>query len=251
MLLTKLTELFSENTSLSRNINKFIILNLLILGAILILFHFSNLDLVIQNYFYSNTHGWAIDRGNEELKLLLYVIPKKIITYFCGLILLICLYYSFIPGQDKNLIRAKKTLLYIFLSLLITLTSVPMLKQATNMHCPDSTEVFGRDKPYIKLFQKFPEEYLADKRGKCFPAGHASAGFSLLTFFFILRQKKHRILCLIMVLTLGWIMGAYQIMRGAHYISDTLITMMIALISPLLCYKFIFKATKARKETKL
>lgn len=67
--------------------------------------------------------------------------------------------------------------------------------------------------------------------GHCFPGGHASTGFALITGFFVYRlNQKHRAwFYLYASLILGFAMGWAQMMRGAHFISHNLWTGWICL----------------------
>ncbi|MEI3479028.1 MAG: phosphatase PAP2 family protein [Bilophila sp.] len=61
-------------------------------------------------------------------------------------------------------------------------------------------------------------------RGKCFPAGHASGGFALMMLFFAF-PRRLRWFGLALGLAAGWWMGLYQMLRGQHFLSHTLFTM--------------------------
>ncbi|MGP1692880.1 MAG: phosphatase PAP2 family protein, partial [Giesbergeria sp.] len=62
--------------------------------------------------------------------------------------------------------------------------------------------------------------------GKCFPAGHASAGFAFVGGYFALRRSRARAawIWLGSVLVAGFALGFSQQMRGAHFQSHTLWT---------------------------
>lgn len=64
------------------------------------------------------------------------------------------------------------------------------------------------------------------KHGHCFPGGHASTGFALMTGFFVyrLQQPKKAYFYLIAGLILGFAFGWAQMMRGAHFLSHNLWT---------------------------
>ena len=67
--------------------------------------------------------------------------------------------------------------------------------------------------------------------GHCFPGGHASTGFALLTGYFTyrLQDRKRAWFYLFAGLTLGFAMGWAQMMRGAHFLSHNLWTGWICL----------------------
>ena len=64
------------------------------------------------------------------------------------------------------------------------------------------------------------------KHGHCFPGGHASAGFILMTGYFVYRleQPKRAYFYLFSGILLGFMMGWAQMMRGAHFLSHNLWT---------------------------
>ena len=61
-------------------------------------------------------------------------------------------------------------------------------------------------------------------RGKSFPSGHASAGFILVLFYFILKRKKtsSALISLGLAIGFGCWMGFVRIAGGGHYASDIL-----------------------------
>ena len=62
--------------------------------------------------------------------------------------------------------------------------------------------------------------------GRCFPAGHAAAGFSFVGGYFALARDTPRAArwWLAVALVMGLLLGLGQQMRGAHYMSHTLWT---------------------------
>lgn len=109
------------------------------------------------------------------------------------------------------------------------------------MDCPWNLNQFGGDRPFIGLFEHRPQEMGS---GKCFPAGHASAGYAWvgLYFFFKMIIPKYRWLGLLCGIMVGLTFGISQQLRGAHFISHDIVTILICwLIATLL---FIFFSIK-------
>ena len=61
-----------------------------------------------------------------------------------------------------------------------------------------------------------------------FPAGHASGGFGLLCLAFAWPQVRTCRLGLLAALLIGGWMGLYQMARGEHFLSHTLVTAALA-----------------------
>ncbi|KAB7885411.1 phosphatase PAP2 family protein, partial [Poseidonibacter ostreae] len=91
--------------------------------------------------------------------------------------------------------------------------------------------------PDVKLFDSYPTEFVQNKKIKCWPAGHASGGFALLSLFFLFKKRINQIYALIFALSVGWSMGTYKMLIGDHFLSHTIITMLIAWLLVLIIYK--------------
>ena len=89
--------------------------------------------------------------------------------------------------------------------------------------------------------------------GHCFPGGHASTGFALITGFFVFRlvQPKRAWFYLIAGLLLGFMMGWGQMMRGAHFLSHNLWTGWIILCFNTALYAYFYKFFEQQKQSTL
>ena len=88
---------------------------------------------------------------------------------------------------------------------------------------------------------------------KCWPAGHASGGFALLSLFFLFKTEKNRKKSIVFALIVGWSMGLYKMFVGDHFLSHTIITMVLSWLLILLIVKIIekFERYKLEKSTKI
>lgn len=77
--------------------------------------------------------------------------------------------------------------------------------------------------------------------GHCFPGGHASTGFALMTGYFVYFKSntKRAYFFLITGLILGFTMGWAQMMRGAHFLSHNLWTAWITWLINFIVYMLI------------
>lgn len=213
-----------------------IIITAVLLIAVIILFEKTDLDITIQNFFYNfSTQQWILDREEPILKLLLYDGLKKVLIVFAVLILLSLVFF-----RKKELIQSyKKGLLIVLLSSIIVPITVGSLKAVSNTPCPKNIEIFGGSYPPIKVFDSYPKDFVQEKKIKCWPAGHASGGFALLSLFFLFKRKRNKILAFSFAFTLAWSMGLYKMFIGDHFLSHTIITMLIAWCEILIIAKLI------------
>jgi membrane-associated PAP2 superfamily phosphatase len=97
---------------------------------------------------------------------------------------------------------------------------VSLLKAGSHTSCPWELHAFGGLAHYASHWT------LRDDggTGHCFPAGHAAAGFSLVSAYFAFRRTQPRLArCwLAGALALGTLLGLAQQWRGAHFMSHTL-----------------------------
>ena len=79
--------------------------------------------------------------------------------------------------------------------------------------------------------------------GHCFPGGHASTGFALVTGYFLYRldQRKRAWFYLFAGVLLGFAMGWAQMLRGAHFLSHNLWTAWICFAINVVIYMITYK----------
>lgn len=204
----------------------------LILVAAIALFEVTSLDLWVQDRLLNMETGrWMVDRNDPFLRLLFYTGVKGGIIVF-GVVLLLVYGFSYCEKGGERIERSalRQRCLLVILSVIIVPSTIAELKTVTNIYCPSQIERYGGDKPYVKLFNAYPATCRGCDSGRCFPAGHASGGFSLMVLYHVFRKRKHKALGLIAGLGLGWAMGLYQMMKGAHFLSHTVVTMVASWI---------------------
>ena len=112
-------------------------------------------------------------------------------------------------------------LAYLLVSTLLATALVAWMKRWTHMDCPWDLLRYGGHKAYYGLFAQLPHGMQA---GRCFPAGHASAGYAwvALYFFFERTWPSLRRWGLAFGLAAGLVFGLAQQLRGAHFVSHDL-----------------------------
>ena len=201
-------------------------LPVLLLVLCLVLFEVTDLDLRLQDAFYSPASGWLIDRHDPVFRAAFYTVPKVMLVSI-GIGSIAVLLASL---KCARLRTFRRTCTLLVLALAIVPGTVSILKMTTNVYTPAQTTRYGGKKPYVKLFESYPEGFQQKKPGRGYPAGHASGGFALLVLFFVFKRPGLRILGLGAGLFVGWAMGLYQMLRGAHYLSHTIVSMLLAWI---------------------
>lgn len=188
-------------------------------------------DDLIQNLFYKDGH-WILEDRNNFYRLIFYDGIKYFI-YISALSLLIFVLINF-----KNLENNTKQRIGIVLSCmaLIPLMTVG-LKFLTRIDCPYHLKSYGGEMPTCHVFRSCSQLW-SERIGSCFPAGHASGGFALISFR-MLRRKK--LLITLLGLSIGFIMSTYQMIRGAHFFGHTLTTMMLSFLIIWLCEFYLKK----------
>ncbi len=116
---------------------------------------------------------------------------------------------------------------------------VSIIKALSHVDCPWDLLRYGGSRPYLPIFAPHPGEY---PEGRCFPSGHAGAGYGLvaLYFFFLHYGPRWKWLGLSVGLAMGVIYGVDQQLRGAHFLSHDLWALAICWLVALLCYWIAF-----------
>lgn len=218
---------------------------LALLAFVILFFELTEVDLWVQDHCYDFARqAWVVD-GNAPLpRLFFYTGPKALIIGFgLGLIVLLC-------GPERW--RARFTGIALTrrnLGVVVaTLATVPAFigagKAVTNIFCPSEIRRYGGDVPYVRLCETYPADDRPARRGRCFPAGHASGGFALLALMQLARTRRGRFFGAAIGLVAGGLMSVYQSLKGAHYLSHSLVTLVVAWIFFLL-WRRLLAATRA------
>lgn len=211
---------------------KTLLASILALIIVLAFFELTSVDLFIQEHLYlTHEKVWVLKDPHQIYRRIFYT-GIKIPIYIVGFSALIS---SVISWKKNKWHEYRKGLIIVSLSLIILPLSVAVVgKNTTNVQCPSDLSHFSGKIPYVKLFDSYPKNPNSPDgkypRGHCFPAGHASGGFALLGFVCFFRERHRKIWAFIISMSIGSIMGVYQMLRGAHFLSHHLITMILALI---------------------
>jgi len=210
------------NMIVPRTISRQIILFSVIFVTAMLLFDLTDIDVNIQDgFFIQDTKQWVVDRKDPVKSLICYKGIKVLLVVFG----ISCLFVTAMSGRITTLGVYRRSCFLMAASLIIVPAILSGSRNFTNVYCPRQLERYGGDKPYVKLLQRYPPGTALTKPGKCFPAGHASGGFALMMGLFVFERKKTAYFALVAALGIGWMMGLYQMLNGAHFLSHTVASM--------------------------
>ena len=219
----------TEYLALRRLDRSGVIAALTFVAAIAVL-EFTWLDVVVQDHFYDFTrHTWLLGPEAIVPRLLFHDLPQ-LITIGAGILLAA---FFLVPSLRRGPSARHWNLSpRVLLCAAVTLASIPATvalgKKLTNRFCPRDMERYGGDICFTRLGEAYPPDSIPNRRGSCFPAGHASGGFALIALCSLARRRRMQFALLTASFALGWIAGGYQMLAGVHFISHTLVSMCIA-----------------------
>jgi len=227
------------------SINQQLIFTFLLLVFSILFFGLSSLDFKIQDAFYDvSSHQWILNRDLEPYKFIFYDGIKKLLILL-GISFLIALIFF---RKTAAVQTYKKGIVVVLLCAIFIPLVVGGLKKYTNMPCPKNEQRYGGIYPSTKVWEHYPKNFHQPSSICCYPAGHASGGFALLSLFFLFKQRKNKQLALLFALTIGWSMGMYKMLIGNHFFSHTVITMLLAWLIVLLVSKFVYKNSLSKEK---
>lgn len=198
----------------------------LLLALILAGEYYTDWDIDLQYFFFdAPNHRWKIyPELHKQLTVFFYAGIKNLImaaAIFCLLWLLASIKY-------KNLRRNNKPCWIMLLSIIFVPAIVASAKYITNVYCPYQLNLYNGLYPFVRILENYPADFIQPKPGRCFPAGHATAGFAFMALYYCFTTRWKRCLGLTLGLALGWTAGIYQMFRGQHFLSHTLFSMVAA-----------------------
>lgn len=189
----------------------------------------SGMDIWLQDLVFDFRDGaWVVDQRDPLGRVLFYTGPKVLLIAFgCSLMALIvgpCRWRQWWQSLGWLTTRARIT------AALLCAGSIPItvavLKATSGVFCPSELARYGGSAAHRRPYSA---EVCGESRGRCWPAGHASGGFALLSLLVLAGNRRRRVQAVYMGTVAGWGMGLYQSLKGAHFPSHTLVTFAISL----------------------
>jgi len=210
-----------------------------------LLFEFTPLDLWVQDFFYDfSARVWLVDAKAPLPRLLFYTGPKVLIIALAVALLVLSVGPARWRARFGTAPGVRRVDLWIVIA---TLASAPGLvavsKATTNVFCPSEIRRYGGEVAYVRVLETCAPDDRPLRRGRCFPAGHASGGFALLSLAGLARSRRGQLLGASIGVAVGSAMGGYQMLKGAHYLSHTVVTMLACWIIFLLWRRLLRSST--------
>jgi membrane-associated PAP2 superfamily phosphatase len=184
-----------------------------LLGILTLVFRYTKLDILLENYFYSPEKGWVLQYRPVWDFIYRFGIYPGYILAFCGLIMISVSYWN------RKYIRFRKASLVLVFALVVGPGIIVNLVLKDHMGRPRPREItaFGGTENYLCVCEK-----AKNNEGKSFPCGHCSMGF-YLAIPYLFYRKRNKILARSILATgigYGILIGIARMMAGGHFASD-------------------------------
>ena len=184
-----------------------------LIGFLTLVFRYTNLDIMLEHYFYSPEKGWMLQYKPVWDFIYRFGIFPGYILAFCALIMISVSYWN------SKYIRFRKASLVLVFTIIVgpgILVNL-VLKDHTGRPRPREITEFGGTENYLCICEKGKTN-----EGKSFPCGHCSMGFYLAIPYLFFRNRK-KVLALSFLVTgiaYGILIGIARMMAGGHFASD-------------------------------
>lgn len=187
------------------------------------------LDMMFEPLFFDAAKmHWLLPPDDRGWHFLIAYKGLKLAFGAAGGAAFLCLVYRAIARRWRTVDTRLAAALAVFA---LTPLIVGLLKQTTGVSCPVHELAFGGAYPHVSISDRFFGLADYNTHLRCWPAGHASAGFGLLGLRLLAGPAQRMALRYWMPgLAAGWVLGLYQMARGQHYLSHTVATMAMAII---------------------
>lgn len=198
---------------------------LVLLVIVFLVFENTNIDLSFQDGLYNfSTKTWLVDAKSSVPRMLFYDGPKIAIIITAVISTVLCLLRSKYRFRLIRRVIRRCDLIVLIATLAIAPSLIAVCKAKSNVFCPYQITRYHGVQPYVRVLETYPSDHCFRKKGRGFPAGHASGGFALLSLAGLATTNRGRAIGITIGLVTGSAMGFYQIAKGAHYLSHTVIT---------------------------
>lgn len=222
-----------------------LLIGFVLLVVILLVEKYTDSDVWLQNFFYNpQSRDWIINPAlHKELSFIFYKGLKEMLA----LLGIGCLLYLLASFKYTKFKSKRRPILILVLSLIFVPIIVAGAKYITNVYCPYQLDIYNGLNPFVRIIDNYPQGFVQLRSGRCFPAGHATAGFALMSLYFVFSDKKKKFAGLALGITLGLMAGGYQMLRGQHFLSHTLFSMVASFMVILIIQNIINRSFKTHE----
>jgi len=206
-----------------------------LLCAAFAVFELTNADVAVQDRLYDfAAHRWLIDAHAPLPREVFYTGPKAALIALGSALFVLALTPERWRWRGRFAEPARRHLWVALLTLGGVPAAIGQVKAVTNVFSPSEIRRYGGDVRYVRVIEPFPAADRPARAGRSFPAGHASGGFALVALSGLARTRRGQIAGIVLGGVAGGAMGFYQMAKGAHYLSHTLVTALLVWIGFLL-----------------
>ena len=200
---------------------------LVVLVLVILVALTTGIDQQISDIFYDPSGaGWLVDHETSPLRLWFYDGPKALVILFgIGLIGV-----ALRPSLPPTGWISRREAVFLLVCLAAVPATTGLIRNNSNVQCPMVLQQYGGtqndESGRVSL-----SGFLGPHRPHgCWPSGHASAGFALLSLAWLSRRRSLRLSFAALGTTAGLAMGTYQVARGSHFASHVLVTAWVAVM---------------------
>jgi lipid A 4'-phosphatase len=196
---------------------------------------FPGLDIEVARLFHRAETGFFLE--HHPLVILIYDSIAVLKTLIASLVALMILAWI-IPALRRLRVRGA-VIAYIALSFLLgpALVTNEILKNNTGRARPAQVVEFGKKANFTPPF------VISNQctRNCAFVSGHASLGFAMITFAFLIAPGARRRTAVAAAVAFGAIVGIGRMMQGAHWLSDVIFAGLINIAIAWALYQWIVR----------
>ena len=208
---------------------------------LLIIIYTTQLDFIIADFIYAKTF-WKFQQAFWTETILHKSIKVAVIIIYLSLFIKLLK----LVKNNSNKFHIYD-LFVLLLTIIISVSLVSISKRIFDSDCPWHLIRYGGDKQFFSIFN-YPDSLKPSHH--CFPASHASVGFSwiALYFFFLVKNHPYKNHYLVATLVLGFSLGIAQQIRGAHFFSHDIWSLIICLSTSVFIYSKAYKGEKSNEK---
>lgn len=212
---------------------------LLLLSVLLALVQWFAWDSRSADYLYAlEGHSWSL-RNHWLLSQVLHEGGKQL-----SLLLAVLVFFALLGSFGVSALRPwRRIFVYLLCTAIGASVLVNLAKHSLAVSCPWEFSRYGGSLDYLSL----PEQLWIRNGAGCFPAGHASAGYAWIGIYFVglHLHASWRWWGLALPLWCGIIFGVAQQLRGAHFFSHDIATLIFCWMIAVLFYWLLLAPQKS------